>query len=124
MPRREDQKRILAARIYLETNNASETARRVGVNRVTIQRWLKEPGFLDVPESEESVREFPDLVPKALQVLSNAIDGEKVTSSQIRAALEVVKASNALKEQTKVEGQVSLADLIAELDAAADAFSD
>ena len=114
MGRPQDEKKRQAARVYRETQNASETARRVGVNRVTVQRWLKEPGFLEA--DAEPIQGFPGLIPKALQVLDDALDGKKISPAQIRAALEVVKASNALKETVKTENVATLADLISELD--------
>lgn len=120
MPRRDSPKWSQAAKIYAETHNASETARRIGVHRTTVQRWLSEPGFIG---GGEPVTEFPSLVPKALQVLDTALDGGKITTAQIRAALEVVKASDALRESTKVDGQ-SLADLISALDSEAGIDSD
>lgn len=90
-------------------------------------RWLKDPTFLELasaeqaeaetdpgPDAEQGLRE--QLVPKALRILDDALEGEKVTQHQIRAALEVVKASNALRQAAVAEKQESLADLIARLD--------
>lgn len=113
-----------AARIYQQTRNISETARKAGVHRVTVTRWLKEPGFLDVlqEETQPGTVGIDDLVDKSLRLLNNALDGDKVTSAQIRAALEVVKSSNALKKPLTSENQgESLADLISKLDTAEDA---
>jgi transposase-like protein len=109
-------KRQDAARIYAKTNNVSETARQVGVHRSTIIRWMKDPGFLEGNrETPRSPTQLEKLVPKAMQLLSDALDGEKVTVSQIRAAMEVVRATNALKaEQTKVGS--TLESRLAELD--------
>jgi len=119
--RREDQKRVQAVEIFKQTGNVSETARRVGVHRTTLQRWLAEPGFLGA--DAEPIQGFPGLIPKALQVLDDALEGKPIKPAQIRAALEVVKASNALREQTKADGE-SLADLIAKLDLEAELDSD
>jgi hypothetical protein len=84
------------------------------VHRATIQRWLKEPDFLVPGLEAQPDSGFGTLVPKAMRVLDDALEGKKITNAQIRAALEVVKASNALK--TMDQGGASLADLIAQLD--------
>lgn len=115
MPRTDGLKKAQAARIYKATQNVSETARKVGVHRVTLQRWVKEPGFLDLAVETVTGTSLDDLVPKAMHVLDSALEGQKVTQAQIRAALEVVKASNALKS-AEPQGQ-SLAEVIAKLDA-------
>lgn len=112
MPRPETLKRKQAAEIYARTGNASQTARDVGVHRATVMRWLQDPEFLS--ETTGKTSGLADLVPKAMRVLDDALDGKKITPAQIRAALEVVKASNALKG---IESQDSpLAQLIASLD--------
>lgn len=114
MPRRDSLKRTNAARIYLETGNMAETARQVGVDRSTIQRWVNDPTFL-IPK-EPNVEELVSLVPKALRVLDEALEGKRVTSSQIRAAIEIARSSNALKTQTAVAEKQTLMDIIAALD--------
>lgn len=114
MPRRENLKKRKAIELYKQNSNMSETARLVGVNRATVSRWLAEPGVLE--GGCEPIQGFPALIPKALKVLDDALDGVNIKPAQIRAALEVVKASNALKE-TKAEGLETLADVIARLDA-------
>lgn len=110
MARRDDSKRSEAARVYQATRNISEAARQAGVHRTTVQRWVNEPDFLT--DVEEDV-EFDDLIPKAVRVLNDALEGKKITSAQIRSAIEVWKSSKSL--QTVVSGP-GLADLIAELD--------
>jgi hypothetical protein len=111
-----------AARVYQETGNVSEAARQTGVNRATIHRWMKDPGFLNVAslpveEAEpEGTIGLKLLIPKAMQLLDDALEGKKVTQGQLRAAMEVVRASNALKE-TQRKGE-SLAERIAALDEA------
>lgn len=85
-------------------------------------RWLKEPNFLNL--SEEQVEEevakaktVAELVPKAVNLLDNALDGLQVSNAQIRAALEVVKASNVLKVVPEEDRKESLAEVISKLDA-------
>jgi hypothetical protein len=90
-------------------------------------RWLKEPDFLNAaslpipeepePEDEETIG-LKLMAPKAMQVLDDALEGKKVTNSQIRAAMEVLRASNALKAKTP-KGE-SLAERIAQLDSETD----
>lgn len=99
-------------------------------------RWLKEPDFLalasepqDTPKPEEERAEVEEalrdrLVPKALRILDDALEGEKVTQHQIRAALEVVKASNALRQAAVTAKQETLAELISRLDEEAGTDSD
>ena len=115
MPRPESTKKAQAARVFRATNNISETARQVSVNRTTIQRWLKDPEFLklEAPE-EETPTGLGQLVPKAMKVLDDALDGKRITQAQIRAALEVVKASNAFAAFE--ERGESLAEIISKLD--------
>ena len=122
MPRRNDLQRSQAAQILRETGNVSETARRVGVARATIQKWQKEPGFFDQAPPVESAIGLKSFIPKAMSVIDDALDGKRITNNQIRAALEVLKASNALKEP--VERSSSLAEIIAKLDAEAELESD
>lgn len=116
MPRPETLKRAQAAKIFKQTNSVSETARQVGVARTTVQRWQKDPSWL---EAADQAQEYEDkglniLVPKAMRVLDEALDGKAIKQAQIRAALEVVKASNALKDTgPRTQG---LAELIAQLD--------
>lgn len=113
MPRRASNQRNLAAKLLRESGNVSAVAREVGVARATLYKWMAEPGFLDEPPAEPPTG-LKLLLPKAMQVLDDALDGKRVTTAQIRAALEVVKTSNALKEP--VQSGASLADLIAQLD--------
>lgn len=105
-----------AAEVYARTKNLSETARELGIHRSTLDRWKRE-GLLQ-PDSERiSVRtdlSLDSMVEKALRVIDQALDGEGIKPNQIRAALEVVKASNTFRAQQRAEeAQVSLAELIA-----------
>lgn len=125
-------KRNDARRIYLETGNASETARRVGVHRATFMRWLKD-GLLAQDVVDSSIPDNPQvshspveaLVPKAIALLDSALEGGPITPNQLRTALEVVKSSNALKAAASTqEKKASLADLISKLDAEVGTDSD
>ncbi len=103
-----------AADHYAKTRNLSETARELGISRSTLDRWKRE-GLLDA----ERISTVPDLsldsmVEKALRVIDQALDGDGIKPNQIRAALEVVKASNTFRAQERAEeAQQSLAELIA-----------
>ena len=121
MPRRDASKRIDAAKIYLNTGNLSETARQVGLDRSTVSRWAKDPEWLK--EGAPPPEALSSLIPKALGVLDDALEGKRITSSQIRAAIEIARSSNALKASTLVEKTQSLLDVIDELDKGDD-FSD
>lgn len=103
-----------AAEHYEKTKNLSETARELGIHRSTMDRW-KKAGLLDVTDKPSfPVIGLDDLVDKALRVIDSALDGDGIKPNQIRAAIEVVKSSNALKAQAKVaEQQESLAEMIA-----------
>lgn len=106
-----------ARELFAQNGNLSKTARELGIHRSTLDRWQKE-GLLDEPVISDE--ESPDLsldflVTKAFGVIDTALDGEKVTAAQIRAALDVIKGSNALRSQAVAEkAQQSLAELIAQ----------
>ena len=106
-----------AAKLYAHNKNLSETARAVGVHRSTLDRWKNE-GLLEPAEESSDVRtdlSIDYLTNKSLQVINQALDGDKITPNQIRAAVEVMKATNALRAQQKTEEQkASLAELIKE----------
>ena len=103
---------------FQETGNLSQTARELGIHRSTLDRWQKE-GLLDEGYQVEGLDtpSLDQLVTKGISVLDQALDGEKVSSAQIRAAIEVTKLSNVLRTQAKAEeAKQSLAELIAEED--------
>ena len=104
-----------AAKVYARTKNLSATARELGIHRSTLDRWKRE-GLLDeVPEGDvRTDLSLDQMVDKALRVIDQALDGDGIKPNQIRAALEVVKASNTFRAQQRVEEQKqSLAELIA-----------
>lgn len=104
-----------AARVFARTGNLSETSRETGIHRSTLDRWKNE-GLLESSLEQVQAQELSldSLVEKALRVIDQALDGEKVTPSQIRSAIEVLKGSNALRAQQRAEeAQQSLAELIA-----------
>jgi DNA-binding transcriptional MerR regulator len=105
-----------AAALYAKNKNLSETARELGIHRSTLDRWRKE-GLLEPPEDTSDVRtdlSIDYLTTKSLEVINQALDGEKTTPNQIRAAIEVMKATNALRAAARAEEQKqSLAELIA-----------
>jgi len=115
MPRRDDLSRAKAAQAYRDTGgNVTETARRAGVHRTTVHGWLKEPGFLETPPVDTAPG-VSTYIPKAMSVIDDALSGKKITNNQIRAAIEVLKATNALKDRS-MEDKATLADLIAKID--------
>lgn len=105
-----------AAEHYARTKNLSETARELGIHRSTLDRWKRE-GLLEPDSkriSEDASLSLDSMVEKALRVIDQALDGDGIKPNQIRAALEVVKASNTFRAQQRAEeAQVSLAELIA-----------
>lgn len=104
-----------ARELFAQNGNLSKTARELGIHRSTLDRWQKEGLLTEQLESESKTDLSLDfLVTKAFRVIDLALDGEKVTSAQIRAALDVIKGSNALRAQAVAEkAQQSLAELIA-----------
>jgi transposase-like protein len=132
-----DPKREIAAQALQRTDNASEAARKAGVNRATIGRWLKEADFsnrvtelriqlLDVdPDdvSEEAERGLARLVPIAEAVIEAALRGEpyndKVpTAQQHSNALKTIELARKLEPKaTAGMDTPTLADLIAQADA-------
>lgn len=103
-PKIDEGKRFIAAQAYLETGNISQAAKLAGVSRPTLQRWLKDPKFLEgvSPASTEPAElGLKIMVPKALKLVDSALEGKNVTASQLRAAMAVINASNALKQSDK-----------------------
>jgi len=104
-----------AAKLYAHNKNLSETARELGIHRSTLDRWRKE-GLLELPDESSAVRtdlSIDYLTNKSLNVINQALDGDSIKPNQIRAAVEVMKATNALRAQARVEEQKqSLAELI------------
>lgn len=102
-----------AATLYAKNRNLSETARELGIHRSTLDRWKRE-GLLDSERiSEPADLSLDSMVEKALRVIDQALDGDGIKPNQIRAALEVVKASNTFRAQQRAEeAQQSLSELI------------
>lgn len=115
--RTDESKKSEAARIFAATGNVSRTAREVGVHRTTIQKWMKDPEFFEARDVGDV---FERLQEKALRVLDDALEGKKITPPQIRAAIDIWKASNASKPSVEKKGS-GLAELIALVDAEEDA---
>ena len=83
----------------------AEVARQLGVNKSTVYRWVRaqrEQGAAeaslnpsDTPAlnlQSEAASGLADLVPRALQLLEAALDGQ-IPASKARVALDIVKAA-------------------------------
>lgn len=104
-----------ARELFKEYGNLTRVSRELGIHRSTLDRW-RAAGLLESNAGQGSaISGIDDLVSKALKVIDQALEGEKITPNQIRAAIEVTKASNALRAQAKAEeAKQSLAELIAQ----------
>jgi hypothetical protein len=133
-----DAKQETAAWALAQSTNQSAAARAAGVNRATITRWLRDPGFTgrvdelivtiakgesDDP-SGEAERGLARLIPIAEAVVEAALKGEPfngkaVTPQQHRNALDTIKLARSLEPKASAHeaGTMSLTELIAEADA-------
>ncbi len=84
--------------LLLAGNTDLATAKKVGVHRTTVTRWrLESPLFLghlnrrraDVWSA--SGQQLRSLLPKAVDVIDRALEGEEVSKQALRAALALVK---------------------------------
>jgi len=118
-----DPRRQTAAAEYAATGNASHASRKAGIDRSTMVRWLKDADFqrllaeVGSPEpSPEALKSLADLVPKAVEVVEQGLQGEASVSAA-RIALDVIKVAAQMQPKGSTDGTPPLADLIAQLDA-------
>lgn len=116
-------KQKAAALEYATTGNASHAARKAGVNRSTVMRWLNDAGFQELVRevrepapSPEALKSLSDLVPKAVEVVEQGLAGE-ATVSAARIALDVIKVAAQMQPKGSTDDTPPLANLLAELDA-------
>jgi len=117
--------RLRAARSLADGSTKAAAARAAEVDPGTITKWLKDPAFKDLilkaqePEDDDvagkAVQGLADMVPKALRVIDEALDGNG-TPAQLKAALDVIKAARQLEPVATTEGPSTLAAAIAEID--------
>lgn len=123
-----DVARLRAARALAEGASQASAARSAQVNRATIGRWLKEPAFQDLvmqaktPDDgdtpqQQAAKGLQDLVPIAMRVLEDALNGADISPQQQTVALNVIKAAKQFEPVGgEDEGPSTLTALIAELD--------
>lgn len=120
-------KRAIAARALAAGSTKSAAAREGGVDPGTITKWLKQPDFQDMilrakdpadPHSPQAqaIEGLADLVPQALRVLRDALDGAKISPQQQTVALNIIKAAKQLEPTATTEGPSTLAAAIAEIE--------
>jgi hypothetical protein len=117
--------RLRAARSLADGSTKAAAARAAEVDPGTITKWLKDPGFRDLiltaqqPPADDvagqAIQGLADMVPKALRVIDEALDGNG-TPAQLKAALDVIKAAKQLEPVATSEGPSTLAAAIAEID--------
>jgi hypothetical protein len=120
-------KRLRAARSLADGSTKAAAARAAEVDPGTITKWLKDSTFRDLILTVQApaplddpgavaVQGLSDMVPKALRVIDEALDGNG-TPQQLKAALDVVKAAKQLEPiGTSDAGPSTLAAAIAEID--------
>jgi hypothetical protein len=120
-------KRLRAARSLAAGSTKAAAARAAEVDPGTITKWLQDVRFADMilvaknPPADDdiatqAVQGLSDMVPKALKVIDEALDGNG-TPQQLKAALDVVKAAKQLEPVGSGEtGPSTLAAAIAEID--------
>lgn len=126
-----DVARLRAARALAGGASQAAAAREAGINRATIGRWMKDVAFTDMilqantPEAGDTVQQqaakgLQDLVPIAMRVLEDALNGADISPQQQTVALNVIKAAKQFEPAVDEEaGPSSLTTLIEELDARA-----
>lgn len=124
-----DVARLRAARALARGESKAAAAREAGVDRATIGRWAKTPEFADLVLQAQPVEEgdtpnqqatkgLHDLVPIAMKVLEDALNGADISPQQQTVALNVIKAAKQFEPPTEEEtGPSTLTALIARLDA-------
>jgi hypothetical protein len=120
-----------AARALARGESKAAAAREAGVDRATIGRWVKTPEFSDMVLQAQPVEEgddpkvqankgLHDLVPIAMKVLEDALNGADISPQQQTVALNVIKAAKQFEPPSEEEtGPSTLTSLIARLDAEA-----
>jgi transposase-like protein len=120
-------KKRRAAAVLLAGGSATAAARAAGVHRTTIERWkhgdvefhsiyeqLKSEEPAEIPELPPGLKvDLEELYPKALQILKKALEGAKVSASQTRVALDIVKL---FKPKLESEARSSFSDILGGLD--------
>jgi len=118
--------RLRAARSLADGSTKAAAARAAEVDPGTITKWLKDPSFRDLilkaqtPADDDvgaqAVQGLSDMVPKALRVIDESLDGNG-TPQQLKAALDVIKAARQLEPVGSADaGPSTLAAAIAEID--------
>ena len=87
-----------AVKLLAEGANQKEAAQQVGVARETVNRWLKNPAFLQAFRDEIGA-EFSVLMGKAVSVLSDALENEDKWLSY-KAAVYII--DHALRDESGV----------------------
>jgi hypothetical protein len=121
-----DVARVRAARSLAAGSTKAAAARAAEVDPGTITKWARDPTFQDlVLRAKEPVDDDPkaqatqglaDLVPQALKVLQDALNGADISPQQQTVALNVIKAAKQLEPAATSEGPSTLAAAIAEID--------
>lgn len=124
-----DVARLRAARALASGTTKAQAARDAGVDRATITRWAKEPAFQDLilqaqtpkdgdTPQQQATKGLHDLVPIAMRVLEDALNGADISPQQQTVALNVIKAAKQLEPIADADaGPSTLTTLIEELDA-------
>jgi hypothetical protein len=117
--------RLRAARSLAGGSTKAAAARAAEVDPGTITKWLKDGAFRDLilkaqePDDDvgaQAVQGLSDMVPKALRVIDESLDGNG-TPQQLKAALDVIKAARQLEPVGAADaGPSTLAAAIAEID--------
>jgi len=120
-------KKLAALEVLKQGGTQAAAARAANVSRSTILRWLKDNDFrsalsgsLDQDDgelAERAISGLADLVPKALDMLEEALDGENYTAAQQRVALDIIKSAASISRHAEDTGKSELAKALEELDA-------
>lgn len=116
-----DVRKHKAAKLLAARRSQAQTATELGVNRSTVGRWQMDPEFQGLieqyttDESEQAATGLSMLVPQALKLIEEALNGKEVTAARARVALDVVKAAASVTKEEA--GASTLEARLAELDA-------
>lgn len=118
--------RLRAARALAHGETQAAAARQAGVDRATVTRWKDDPAFQDLvlkageetdDPKEQAEKGLKDLVPIAMRVLEDALNGANISPQQQTVALNVIKAAKQLEPSRDEDaGPSTLTTLLQELD--------
>lgn len=120
-----DVARARAARELASGSTKAAAARAAEVDPGTITKWLKDSAFRDLilkaqqpadTPDQMAVQGLADLVPQALRLLKDAMEGAQITPAQQNVALSIIDKAKKWEPAKSTQGPSTLAAAIQEID--------